>query len=592
MGKARKKSARPAGRRASAPVPPGSFSARVKELVPPVCLVAFTLWQGSYFPVQFLAIIALLLLAFVLFGKSLIVTKEALMLFGISLLYCVSLLVHSDNNYTGLTETLRTLIFPMTLLLFLNNDSAKAEKSIFTALMIVAVLGLLGYFSVISMPGGVDESRGRLHSVIQYANTTALLMLVGVLYSVDRFVADRKIRSVCCGVIFAVALFLTGSRTTLVIALAVCALYAFIKTRGRPRLIVACSVLAAAVVVVCLSLFTDIRIFRISVFTSTLVERWITFQDAFEMLRGRWLPGVGAGNWQEWQYRLQSAPYFVRFIHNFYLQLLLDGGVLAPILFCAAVFPAVYRGIRSKNVHAVILIAFLLHALLEFALIFAAAAAIAMYSLSRLAPGAAGTAVPAEKAVIAASEPQSHKQNALFRGFRVKPGKYRYAAIIPFLAVLLLWGSEFFSALADADIEGGALDSAMRKNKTALALNPLNTGLYYKMAQSTNDVDLSVEYLRLAMEKSPTDLRAVSLLAQKEAGRGNYEEALELCDRLIVNRRYSEFYQALYRDTAGSAAAHGVISAAEYEEILARIEAIQQQVNPLYERYHQSEVGG
>ena len=593
MGKSRGKSVKPAGRQRLEPAT-GSIVSRVTGFFLPVCIVGFTLWQGSYFPIQFLAMIAFLLLAFVLFGKTLVVTKEALMLFGVSLLYCLSLLVYSDSKYTGMIETLRTLVFPLTLLLFLNSDRARAEKSIFAALAIVAVLGLLDYFSVISIPGGVDESQGRLHSVIQYANTTALFMLVGVLYSIDRFIESRKIWSLCFGAVFAAALSLTGSRTTLVIALAVCALYMFIITGRRGKIIVACSVLLAASTVVSLSILTDIRIFRITVFASTLVERWITFQDAFEMLRGRWALGIGAGNWQEWQFRFQSAPYYVKYIHNFYLQLLLDGGVLAPALFCAATFPAVYKGVRSKSVHGAVLIAFLLHALLDFALIFTAAAMIAMFSLSQLMPGAVKQASDASKRA-KEKPPERNRRVLLASGsfpasLTLRAGKLRYAAIVPLLAMALLWGSEFFSSAASAEIERGALDSAMRMNKTALVLNPLNTGLYYRMAQSTLDTDLAEEYLRLAIEKNPNDLRAVSLLAQSESRKGNYEQALELSAFLVGNRKHLEFYRALYRDAAYNAFEQGIIDAAEYEAVLAEIDAITLQINPLYVQYHQSEI--
>ncbi|MCL2851515.1 MAG: O-antigen ligase family protein [Defluviitaleaceae bacterium] len=542
--------------------PAKGFVPQIVELIIPLLLIVFTLWQGSYFPIQFLMMTALLLLAFILFGKSLTITKEAAMLFAISLLYCVSLLVFTENHYAGLIETLRTLIFPLTLLLFLNTDPGKMEKALFIALLYIAVLGLLEVSSVIYIHGGVDESVGRLHSTIQYANMTALLMLTGILYSIKNYVTKSNIWSLCYCAVFAVALYLTGSRTTLLIALAVCALYIYIISQRRGKIIVVCALLSAMGVIAALGMLTEIRIFRMSVFESTLVERWITFQDAFEMLHGRWFLGIGAGNWQEWQLRFQSAPYYVRYIHNYYLQLLLDGGILAPALFCAATLPAAYRGIRSKSVHGVILIAFMLHSLLDIAFIFAAGAMIAMFSLSRLTVG----------------------------GNTLNIGRLRYAAVVPLLAVTVLQGSELHSTMADTHRENGNLEASMRGYKAALALNPLNTDLYFRMAQSTLDIGLAEEYVRAAIERNPRDSRSIAALAQIESRRGNYAAALELSGRLIENRRFSEDYRSLRREIASHAVNNAIIDYTEYWAILAELDAILLYVNPLHTQFHRSEI--
>jgi len=382
-----------------------------------VCIVLFPLWQGSFFPRQFLLMIVLLLIAFVLFGKSLPVSKEAAFLFGITVLYGASLLILSENRNVGLIEMLRTLVFPLALLFFYKFNSAKAEKAIFISLMIIAVLGLLAFFSIIHIPGGVIESSNRLQSVIQYANTTALLMLIGILYSVQSYKTDKKIGKLICLLIFAAAFFLTGSRTALVIGLTVCSLYAMIISGRRGKMIVAGSLILLICAIVCLNIFTDIRMFRISIFEATLVERLVTFQDAIRIVRGYPVLGIGAGNWQHWQFLHQSVPYEVKYIHNYYLQLLLDGGVLAPLLFLAAMLPAVIKGIRIKSIHAFILIAVMLQAFLDFDLIFSAVAAITMFSLSRLTTP----------------------------GKTLNIGKLRFFAIVPLLAVLALWCFQFYS---------------------------------------------------------------------------------------------------------------------------------------------------
>ena len=521
------------------------------------CIVAFSLWQGSYFPVQLLLMLAMLMLAFVLFGETLVITKEIVLLFAIVLIYGISLAVFSDGKYAGLIETLRTLAFPLALIVFHKTDPDRAEKAFFIALMSIAVLGLLAFASIIYIPGGVIESSNRLQSVIQYANTTALLMLIGILYSARNYISTKKIKFLCFGAVFFGALLLTGSRTTLVVAFASCFTYAFILVGRRGKIIAICSLAAAIGLALCLSFITDFRLLRISLYEPTLVERLITYQDAFGMLRGDWLFGIGVGNWQELQFIHQSAPYNVKYIHNFYMQMMLDGGIIAPLLLCAAVFPAIFKGLRSKSVHAAILIAVMLQAFLDFDMIFGAVGLITMFSLSRLSGG----------------------------GKTLKIGKIRFAMLAPLLAVSVLWGSELSSSVADASLESGDLESAMSGYSTALALNPHNASLYYMMAQSTRDIELTEGHIRTAISKNPRDLRSISVLALIESRNGNYDAALRLCETLIENRRFSEEYQSLYIEIAEQAANLEVISDLEYEGILARIETISRDVNPLYTLY-------
>jgi hypothetical protein len=337
------------------------------------------------------------------------------------------------------------------------------------------------------------------------------------------------------------------------VALAVCTLYALIMSQRRGKIIVAGSVVLAVCAVAGFNILTDIRIFQISIFEATLVERYITFQDAISMMRGNWLLGIGTGNWQEWQFLYQSAPYNVRFIHNFYLQLMLDGGLLAPLLFLASTVPAIIKGISTKNLHAFILIAVMMQALLDFDLIFSAVAMITMYSLSQL----------------------------ITSGKTVVIGKFRFIALVPMFIIMILWCSELYSSNADANLLRGNRDVSMNRYRTALVLNPMKTELYYQMAQSTFDIVTAEEFLRTGVEKNPRDLQSISALVMIESQRGNYAAALDFCEILIENRRFSEEFQSLFLSTAEAALTHGVINQSQFEEINTRLRLISTQINPL-----------
>jgi O-antigen ligase len=521
------------------------------------CMFCLIVWQGAYFPIQFLLMLALIALALVLRQKPFKTALPVLPLLGISALYFISFALLSENRYAGLTEALRTLAMPMSLMFFLNTDAKRNERIVLAGLLTVAALGLLAYFGIIALPGGVIAGSNRLQSTIQYANTTALLMLIGALYATRDFIEKKRIASLIYGIVFLTALALTGSRATFAISLATGALYAFIRVGKKGKLIVAAAALVTGGTVIALSAIPTVRLLRLSLYEPTLVERWITFGDALKALRGRLPLGIGAANWQTWQYANQSAPYNVKYIHNYYLQLLLDGGIAAPLLFVTALVPSVARGLRRGDVHACIIVAVMLHALVDFDLIFTAAGAILMLSLSQL---------PERKMT----------WNIV---------KFRYIVIAPLLALMSLWISETLSIGADRQLENGKLDKAMGLNETALVFNPLNTGLYYNMAQSTRDIALTEDLLRKSLELNPKDFRSAAILARISAADGNYAVAVDLAQQINASWRYSEEYQTLYRDIIAQARKNGALNAGEEERRLNEIEQLSKPQNPLYEKY-------
>jgi tetratricopeptide (TPR) repeat protein len=222
--------------------------------------------------------------------------------------------------------------------------------------------------------------------------------------------------------------------------------------------------------------------------------------------------------------------------------------------------PAIIKGISAKNLHAFILIAVMTQALLDFDLIFSAVAMITMYSLSQL--------IVRQRTVPC-----------------LISGKLRFIAFAPMLVIMILWCSELYSSNADTHLLRGNRDVSMSRYRTALVLNPLKTELYYQVAQSTFDIVTAEEFLRTGVIKNPRDLQSISALVMIESQRGNYADALDLCEVLIKNRKHSKEYQSLFLSTAETALIHGVISQSQFEEIETRLKLISAQTNPLYERY-------
>jgi O-antigen ligase len=526
-----------------------------------VGIVLFIVWQGAYFPSQFLLILVLLIVAFIVRSKTLSLSREVAFLFGVALLLFVSLMFRADNTYAGLTECLRFLVMPCTLLFFINSNAKLNKRAIFVGLMFVAILGLLSYVGIIVIPSGVIASSGRLQSTLQYANTTALLMLIGTLYAVQAFITSHKVRYVVCAIICTATLVLTGSRTTFIIAIASWVVFVFISASKRGKVITALYALVAIIVVLFLTTIPGVRLFRISLTEPTLVERYVTYSDALIMLKEKWLLGIGVGNWQTQQFVYQSAPYNVKYIHNYYLQLFLDGGILAPIIFIATLIPAVIRGLKSERLHAVILVTILVHALLDFDLNFAAIGAIAMFSLSQLV--------------------------STFR--TVKIGKLRCIAIAPLFIIAVLCLSEMLSMNAGEQLKRGELGTAMSEYKSAYALNPLNHELLYQMAQATHDIALTENLIREAIAGNPDDLNSIAILTRISVVNADYSETIALAETLIEKRRFSVEYQNLFIEVLTQAVKADAITGEEISSKLRILDERTANVNPLYARYIQKE---
>jgi tetratricopeptide (TPR) repeat protein len=289
-----------------------------------------------------------------------------------------------------------------------------------------------------------------------------------------------------------------------------------------------------------------------------LVERVITFQDAFSILESRFLQGFGLGNWQEQQFMYQSAPYSVRFIHNYYIQLLLDGGVAVIILFLAVVIQALFRGWKRKSIHFFVLHGILLQAVLDFDMAFGAIVLICMFSVSQM---------------------QGEKI------YEIDFGRFKYVLCIPIIMFASIWGSEWLYQRSNALLLEEKFELSMKACELSLRLNPLNNKAYFNMAFSTRDVDLTEYFLEKALAENEFDSNSMETLIKVQMYNRQYHEAIELAEELLLKWRFNRYYQTLYRNVVLQSATNGAISSEEADERMDFLAYLTSSVNPLYERY-------
>ena len=512
------------------------------------------LWHGSFFPIQYIGI-AIALLTWICFIKSISVHLNVYLLLGITVVMLISLLFFSANHYIGVLEWITYTLLPLSLLFFANcKYPEKIENSIYLACIIVSILGLLSYAGILQIPYAILENGKRLQSVLQYANTTALLMIVGFFYSIKYWTDSKNVCHLACAVLLIISLVLTGSRIGFAVLVLLSIVFVMTKIASTHKIIAIIAIFFLLAIIA----MTNLRIAQISLFAPTIIERLITFQDACRILRNSELFGLGIGNWQEQQFLYQTAPYFARYIHNYYLQLCLDGGVLPLFLFLFVAISALITGWKEKNIHFFILLAILLHISLDFDMSFGGVILITTFSISQL-------------------QGKSLFENRLNRA--------KYFFWIPILFFVSVWCSEWHYSQSNMYLQTNQVEESMVSCEKSRLLNPFNNAIYYNMAQSTRNIDSSEMFLRKALNENPFDTQSMEMLVRIYVHRGQYIEAINLTEELLEKWRFNEQYQGMYRVTLAQAVEYQAISNDEMEIKLSQLNERIESINPLYAKY-------
>lgn len=244
------------------------------------------------------------------------------------------------------------------------DDSASSDMiwGTYAAIFITAVASIIIY-AVQKILGSLADIR--MPSVIGYANTASVLFAVGV-YLSAYFVEKNKLiyKYIIIAAIDFIAAVLTFSRLGLICFAASLTVYVLIKYPKLRRYIISVYIIFIAAGVYLLSS----GYYRI-VLGSTMVSRIDCWKDALSVFIIKPF-GIGAGTWKELQYSIQSADYSVFQIHNSFLQIMLDGGIIAIISFAVMIVHIMRNSIKDNTLISCIIM-LLLHAFVDMDFYFA-----------------------------------------------------------------------------------------------------------------------------------------------------------------------------------------------------------------------------
>lgn len=184
----------------------------------------------------------------------------------------------------------------------------------------------------------------RLSGFFQYPNTFALFLLVAelVLFGKERF----KIQDFLCLALIVFGLLYSGSRTVFIIAIAAniaMLVHKFKKALFNKYVLIGIGGVAAMGIVVFL-VNPDIlsRYLSISLTESTFVGRILYWVDALPLLL-KYPFGMGYLGFNYIQNSIQTGYYNVRYVHNDFLQLALDVGIIPTAIFIFAIIKSIFK---------------------------------------------------------------------------------------------------------------------------------------------------------------------------------------------------------------------------------------------------------
>lgn len=285
--------------------------------------------QGYFFELGYLLTICTLCIAagiMLILHKEIRISPLIVLVFGLVALYGISIIYAVDREH-ALLEALRiSCLLPFSLIV----STLKFEERL-------SLLRLWTWIGALLVIIGVVfhlERKERLESTIEYANSLAILLLVALMVCLFFYLKERRFAQALVLVILGTGLLLTLSRAVWVlwgIAL-IASFISFPEMRNRRNMMIIGfahlgSFLVAAFIKQDLLFFWH-RVKSIQPDTAELQIRTVYWSDSLLIIRDYWWGGTGGGGWRLLQHEYQSKAYFVKYVHNHYLQIAMDIGII------------------------------------------------------------------------------------------------------------------------------------------------------------------------------------------------------------------------------------------------------------------------
>lgn len=344
--------------------------------------------------------------------KNLYCSINDFFLLGLLALGIISVLTTEADKQTVVYEFEKIICLVLAVGIGRLLKKERVVNMIILLAVITALCGILAYCNILHINGWFFNDRGvnRLQSFIQYANTTAVVLGMGYFLSLDKIRDDKRILGVS-GVIL-IAFYLTLSKAAIPVFIFVGSILIMKAKQYAAQFIrqnVLCILMSIPIIWTCnrhmyilglllivLTIFLNVKVIGMFIdkkwihvwlsmivlliiigfaatliyrntLLSTLIKRVDYMKDAVKLLKEHWVWGIGPGAWDEYQYMIQSTQYSVKYVHNSFLQFLLDYGIFFFVILVALFINVIYSVKKTRNYVVMAALAILLlHALIDF----------------------------------------------------------------------------------------------------------------------------------------------------------------------------------------------------------------------------------
>ncbi|BBF44893.1 hypothetical protein lbkm_3632 [Lachnospiraceae bacterium KM106-2] len=271
--------------------------------------------------------------------------------------------VDSGMALIGVAKKSVVFIFAMALVGVSQEQRRKIVEKIPEMGFIVTAVGAVG--SVIPYVSKLIMKAGRFSGTFGYANTYALLMLLGIIVLLFRFKSKRTKVDIAILIVLLGGLWFSGSRFTWILMILVLFVLAIYERQTRFRVLGLIGVIVTATVGGGLFLNQTEAMGRFfSTNLSTFYGRLLYWKDALGLIAKHPF-GMGYLGYFYKQTEIQTGVYTVRYVHNDLLQWIMDIGWIPTILLVGILLYALWNKERPF-VEKMLIGTILVHCFMEF----------------------------------------------------------------------------------------------------------------------------------------------------------------------------------------------------------------------------------
>lgn len=313
--------------------------------------------QGGFYATSYLLVGIVGTLFFLFLNRKIAVSKIGIGMFIVAISYLVSM-CYNGISYNVLGKSLS----PFIVLLFFciartldENEINKLRNGIEVLSLLSALAGILCFAGLLPIFGGMNA--GRLQFTFQYANVAGIWFAISYVFLRDSQNKFRKYASF----ISLIALGMTQSIGAILVLFITQIFWFWRMLRTKWAKCILFLGLSGCVVV-----FSN----RINQAIGTFIERIIQIYDGLRVLFHNPL-GIGPGNWQYVYPYYQSAQYKAGVIHNSYVQVGVDSGIIAMLLMIILLIGMLIKFWKERDTIYEVILIILLHSVFDYSLSFA-----------------------------------------------------------------------------------------------------------------------------------------------------------------------------------------------------------------------------